>query len=93
MANEIQLDDRYTMTHDGYQWILTEWRDGKTNKGEPKRTPHHSYFAKVTQCLTAYMEISGAEGGTMAEVLDLMEKASTRFSEAVERQLKEGQQE
>lgn len=45
----MKLSERYELTKDKYQWILTEWTDGEDKDGNPKRKSNNSYHSTLQQ--------------------------------------------
>jgi len=51
----------FTAERDKFQWILTEWYDGKDREGNTKRQSRESYYATLAQVCGEIIDRSAAK--------------------------------
>lgn len=78
----MKISEDYEVSRDKYQWILTEWYDGKNKDGDLKRKSRQTYHGSLRQvasqivdsvdidCLDAYIERAERIKGEIAASLE-----------------------
>ncbi len=52
----MKLNDKYTVTSDKYQWILTETYEGKSKDGDAKAQTRQTYHGTLEQVLNVILD-------------------------------------
>lgn len=65
----MKIGDKYEITSDRFQWILTERYMGKDNKGNDKEHTRESYYATLEQCCNQIVQRDAKQAETVEQVV------------------------
>ena len=81
----MKVGDKYEITSDKYQWILTEYVDGKDKDGYPKIQPRDSYHGTIQQCCETIIQRDAKQAERLGEVIDEIRNSTYEIVRALEK--------
>lgn len=77
-------DGAFTAERDKYQWILTEWYDGKDKHGNHKRQSRETYHASLAQVCSVVIDRMAGHCESMEGLRELLGNATALLTNAAE---------
>lgn len=77
----IKIGDRFEISRDKYQWLLSEWKDGVNPKTkEPTRTKYTTYHGTTKQVAQVMLARSIGNPTTLEELIDTFDRCTEEIS-------------
>ena len=73
---------RFEISNDKYQWILTEYYDGRDKNGNPKMQSRENYFGTLEQVCLEIVNRDSKLADDVAGMIEAMSESARRISEA-----------
>lgn len=77
-------DGAFTAERDKYQWVLTEWYDGKDKDGNHKRQSRETYYANLHQVCGVIIDKMAGHSESVEDLRELLENATALLTNAAE---------
>jgi hypothetical protein len=71
----MRIDDKYSLSTDRYNWIITETYTGKDKDGSPKEQTRDHFFPSLSSCVNWLIENNCKDKKTLQEIKAELEKA------------------